>query len=101
MSYAGGPMTEAMYYILLALLEPNHGYQLMQAVGTVSHGRVKMGPGTLYGVLTRMGKDGLIMVVNDDGRRKTYAITEAGKEALKQEFERLEAMIRDSREMGL
>ncbi len=94
-------MTEAMYYILLALLEPNHGYQLMQAVGTVSHGRVKMGPGTLYGVLTRMVKDGLIVVVNNDGRRKTYAITDAGKEALKQEFARLEAMIRDSIEMGL
>ena len=94
-------MTEAMYYILLALLEPNHGYQLMQAVGTVSRGRVKMGPGTLYGVLTRMVKDGLIVVVNNDGRRKTYAITDAGKEALKQEFARLEAMIRDSIEMGL
>ena len=94
-------MTEAMYYILLAVLEPNHGYQLMQAVGTVSHGRVKMGPGTLYGVLTRMVKDGLIVVVNNDGRRKTYAITDAGKEALKQEFARLEAMIRDSIEMGL
>ena len=94
-------MTEAMYYILLALLEPNHGYQLMQAVGTVSHGRVKMGPGTLYGVLTRMVKDGLIVVVNNDGRRKTYAISDAEKEALKQEFARLEAMIRDSIEMGL
>ncbi|MDF2611177.1 MAG: putative transcriptional regulator [Lachnospiraceae bacterium] len=96
MPYYGGPMTEAMYYVLLALLEPNHGYQLMSAIEQVSHGRLHMGPGTLYGVLTRMLKDGLIIIIEDDGRRKTYAITETGKEALKEEYGRLLAMIDDS-----
>ncbi|PKM88893.1 MAG: PadR family transcriptional regulator [Firmicutes bacterium HGW-Firmicutes-12] len=95
MSYSDSPMTEAMYYILLALMNPNHGYQLMALIDQVSKGRIKMGPGTLYGVLTRLQKDELIVIVNDDGRRKTYAITEDGKAALKTEYKRLKDMIKD------
>ena len=97
MPYEVGPMTEAMYYVLLALVHPNHGYQLMAEIEEVSKGRVKMGPGTLYGVLSRLQKDGLIIVVNDDGRRKTYSITEDGKTALKVEYERLISMIDDGK----
>ena len=97
MPYEGGPMTEAMYYVLLALVHPNHGYQLMNEIEEVSKGRVKMGPGTMYGVLTRLQKDKLIVVVNDDGRRKTYSITEDGKRALKGEYERLKSMVDDGK----
>ena len=96
MSYNGGPMTEAMYYVLLALMRPNHGYQLMQAITEVSRGRLKMGPGTLYGVLSRMQKDGLIVLSNDDGRRKTYEITQEGEKALRLEYERLKSLMVDS-----
>lgn len=92
-----GPMTEAMYYILLALLEPGHGYRLMGEVEKVSGGRVKMGPGTLYGVLTRMKNDGWILLTEDDGRRKVYRITPAGKKALRQEYIRLRDMVSDGR----
>jgi DNA-binding PadR family transcriptional regulator len=95
MPYNGGPMTEAMYYVLLALMNPNHGYRLMNAITEVSNGRLNMGPGTLYGVLTRMQKDGLISLSEDDGRRKTYAITRDGEEALRQEYKRLRAAVRD------
>jgi DNA-binding PadR family transcriptional regulator len=95
MSYTGTPMTEAMYYILLALMNPNHGYQLMSAIEQVSNGRIKMGPGTLYGVLTRLQKDGLIVILKDDGRRKTYAITDFGKVALQAEYIRLKDMLHD------
>lgn len=97
MAYNGGPMTEAMYYVLLALMHPNHGYQLMQAITEVSNGRLKMGPGTLYGVLSRMQKDGLISLENDDGRRKTYQITAEGEQALRIEYSRLKALIEDGR----
>ena len=97
MPYEGGPMTEAMYYVLLALVHPNHGYQLMNEIEEVSKGRVKMGPGTMYGVLTRLQKDKLIVVVNDDGRRKTYSITEEGKRALKMEYDRLISMVYDGK----
>ena len=92
-----GPMTEAMYYVLLALLEPGHGYRLMGEVEKVSGGRVKMGPGTLYGVLTRMKNEGLILLTEDDGRRKVYRITPAGKTALVREYQRLKAMVDDGR----
>lgn len=97
MSYDGGPMTEAMYYVLLALYRPNHGYQLMQAIGDVSNGRIQMGPGTLYGILTRLQKDGLIAMQHDDGRRKTYELTTYGELALRNEYDRLQAMIHDGR----
>lgn len=92
---AVGPMTEAMYYILLALTVPSHGYQLMSAVSQASRGRVRMGPGTLYGVLTRMEAEGFIEIVSDDGRRKTYAITESGRAALRAETDRLRALLDD------
>ena len=95
MAYNGGPMTEAMYYVLLALMRPNHGYQLMHAITEESNGRLKMGPGTLYGVLSRMQKDGLISLTEDDGRRKTYRITSEGKQALRIEYSRLKALIED------
>lgn len=88
-------MTEAMYYILLALCSPNHGYAIMQEIETISEGRVKMGPGTLYGVLTRLVKCGLIEMVDSDSRRKTYKITPDGEAALTAEFNRLEKMVRD------
>lgn len=97
MPYNRGPMTEAMYYVLLALIDPHHGYQLMSAITEVSGGRVHMGPGTLYGVLTRMQKDGLISLAEDDGRRKTYRITAEGEAALRSEYRRLRSLVRDGR----
>ena len=79
---AQAPMTEATYYILLALMKPGHGYGMMQRIKELSGGRIEMGPGTLYGVLTRMNKEGLITLTSEEGRRKNYAITEEGKNAL-------------------
>jgi len=93
------PMTEAMYYILLALCQPLHGYAIMGAVGELSRGRVPMGPGTLYGVLNRMEKERLIELATTDGRRKTYIITAAGREALCQEYLRLSAMVADGKDL--
>ena len=91
-----GPMTEAMYYILLALLRPGHGYGMMQRIRELSGGRLVMGPGTLYGVLSRMNREGLIVLTGEDGRRKNYAITEAGKNALLLEYRRLKQLVEDA-----
>ncbi|MFC6464149.1 PadR family transcriptional regulator [Marinilactibacillus sp. GCM10026970] len=96
MAYSGGPMTEAMYYILLALLRPNHGYQLMQSVKDVSNGRLEVGPGTLYGVLSRMEKSALIVLIEKESTKKTYKLTEEGRKALKEEFDRLNTMVEDT-----
>ena len=95
MKYTGGPMTEAMYYVLLTLMNPSHGYGLMNEITEVSNGRVNMGPGTLYGVLARMQKEELIILTETDGRRKTYGITADGELALRHEYGRLLALIRD------
>ena len=92
-----GPMTEAMYYILLALTKPGYGYGMMQRIRELSCGRIEMGPGTLYGVLTRMNKEGLITLTSADGRRKNYEITEAGREALLAEYRRLKELVRDGK----
>lgn len=89
------PMSEAMFYILLALTRPTHGYGIMQAVTQITHGRVSMGPGTLYGILTRLQKDGLITLCGEEARKKTYALTEQGRAALFAEYHRLRQMAQD------
>ena len=92
-----GPMTEAMYYILLALLRPGHGYGMMQRIKELSGGRLEMGPGALYGVLSRMNREGWIVLTGEEGRRKNYAITQAGKAALLTEYERIKRLAADGR----
>ncbi len=89
------PMSEAMFYILLSLTRPTHGYGMMQSIAAISHGRIHMGPGTLYGVLTRLVKDGLITLCEEEGRKKTYALTDAGRAALLAEYERICQMAKD------
>lgn len=91
------PMTEATFYILLSLIHPSHGYGMMQSVKELSKGRLIMGPGTLYGVLTRMNKEGLIGLVEEEGRKKTYHITALGIEALKEEYQRLKNQVDDGK----
>lgn len=92
-----GPMTEAMYYILLALLRPGHGYGMMQRIKELSGGRLEMGPGTLYGILSRMNKEGFIVLTGEEGRRKNYAITDKGKDALLAEYARLKRLVADGK----
>ncbi len=94
-----GPMTEAMYYVLLALTRPDHGYGLMQRIRELTGGRVVMGPGTLYGILTRLLREQYITLRDEDGRRKTYLITERGREALLEEYRRLKRLVEDGREL--
>lgn len=89
------PMTEAMYYVLLALLRPLHGYGLMQRIRQLSGGRMAMSPGTLYGILSRLQREGLIRLEEQDARRKTYALTREGKTALKAEYDRLCRLVQD------
>jgi DNA-binding PadR family transcriptional regulator len=89
------PMTEAMYYILLALDNPGHGYAVLGRIRALSGGRVVMGPGTLYGVLTRMKQDDWIALDEYDGRRKTYRVTDRGHRELMAEYRRLRHLVED------
>ena len=88
-------LTEAVYYILLSLYEPLHGYGIMQNVLMISNGRVNLAPGTLYGALTTLLEKGWIDSLNDidSSRKKLYQITKQGKEVLKVELERLEELV--------
>ncbi|MCL2549220.1 MAG: PadR family transcriptional regulator [Symbiobacteriaceae bacterium] len=83
-------LTEPMYYVLLALLQPRHGYEIMQRVATLTDDRVKIGAGTLYGLLSRFHDDEIVQLVSDDGRRKTYHISELGRGLLQKEYLRLQ-----------
>jgi len=82
-------LTEPMYYILLALINPMHGYEVMQTVPVISGGRVTVGAGTLYALLTRFEKERIIKCVGDDGRRKTFLLTDKGRGVLRREYDRL------------
>lgn len=93
------PMSEAMYYILLALMDPLHGYAIMEKVEEISNGRMKMGPGTLYGILKRLQKDNYIELAESDGRRKTYTMTAVGERALTLEYQRLASMVSEGKAM--
>lgn len=86
------PLTESTAYTLLALAEPLHGYGVMQKVEALSQGTVKLGPGTLYGAFTTLESEGLITKVAEVDRRKTYALTEKGRQVLKEHIRRVELM---------
>ena len=88
------PLTESTYYILLALLEPLHGYGVMQKVEILSEGTVKIGPGTLYGAFQALEKEALIVKVGEEERRKIYALTSKGRQVLKSQVSRLAIMLR-------
>lgn len=89
------PLTEATYYILLALVEPLHGYGVMQKVETLSEGTVSVGPGTLYGAFTNLEKESLITMIKEEERRKSYALTEKGRLVLIEQIRRLQIMARN------
>ena len=95
------PMTETMFYILIVLLRPLHGYGIMQKVEKLSEGRIRLGPGTLYGALANLVEAKLIQPQDggqDPGdRRKVYSITEFGIELIGFEVKRLEEMLNNTK----
>lgn len=89
------PLTESTAYILLALSDPLHGYGVMQKVESLSEGTVKIGPGTLYGAFSTLEGAGLILKVGEEGRRKVYALTDQGRQVLKEHVRRSEILVRN------
>jgi DNA-binding PadR family transcriptional regulator len=92
------PMTETAFYILLCLREPNHGYGIVQKVEKLTEGAIRLTPGTMYGSLSKMEKDGVIRFVREDDKRKIYQITALGSEVLAIEFERIKRLYKIARE---
>ena len=88
-------LTEAVYYILLSLLQPMHGYGIMQNTEALSEGRVRLAAGTLYGALNTLLEKGWIAALPETGDsrgKKEYVISDAGRAALNAEIERLSAL---------
>lgn len=88
-------LTEAVYYILLSLVKPMHGYGIMQNVEQLSKGRVKLAAGTLYGAISTLLEKGWITALpgERDSRKKEYQITKQGKQILELELLRLRELI--------
>ena len=96
------PLTETVYYVLLALLKPAHGYLIMQKVEELSDGQVRMAAGTLYGALEALLRQNFIKPVQtDDSRRKVYVITDEGKRILRLDCQRMSHMIHVTSREGL
>lgn len=92
------PMTETAFYILLCLKQPNHGYGIVQTVEKLTGGAIRLAPGTMYGSLSKMEKDGLIRFVREEEKRKIYQITDLGLEVLQLELNRIERLYRVAKE---
>ena len=90
-------LTEQMYYILLCLRQECCGMDIMEQVKNLTEGRVAVGPGTLYNLLEQFADAGMIRETKAQGRRRSYIITEKGREALEQENARMKTMLADYR----
>ena len=93
------PLTETIFYVLLALGAPLHGYGIMQRVNELTAGRVALGAGTLYGALTNLTEKGWIRPLPGaaDDRKKEYVITDAGRKIVAGELERLDELLLNGR----
>ena len=91
------PLTEAVYYILLSVTQPMHGYGIIQNVKEMSGGRLVLAAGTLYGAITNLLAKGWIEAACSDERKKEYVITQSGKDTLEKELNRLEELVKNGR----
>lgn len=94
------PMTETGFYILFCLQNEMHGYNIIQKVSSMTNGDIQIGAGTMYGSLSKMEKDGLIRFTKEEGKRKSYMITDLGKKILDIEIKRIERLYKNSQGMN-
>lgn len=94
-----GPLTEPMFYVLMAFLRQEMcGTDIAAFVEQKTRGRVKLGPGTLYTLLSKFQDENLIEETEVEGRKRTYRLTPKGRAAYQEEVERLRACLRDAEE---
>ena len=93
------PLTEAIFYILLAVRKPNHGYGITQEVEELTGGRVTLGPGTLYGAIQSLVKKDWIRIYSEDTesrKKKEYIITDEGRAVFEAEKARLNELVKNA-----
>ena len=96
------PLTEAIYYILLAVKHPNHGYGIIQDIEKMTNGRLVLGPGSLYGAVNTLLEKRWIKMFSEDKssrKKKEYVITDEGKKAFNEEVVRLNELLENSKIM--
>ncbi|MCM3031774.1 PadR family transcriptional regulator [Niallia sp. MER 6] len=91
------PLTESTYLVMLALYnDPLHGYGIIKMIERISEGNLIIAPGTLYGILSNLEKQKLIKAWKeelDSRKKKTYTLTEKGKQVFQEEFNRYQKMV--------
>ena len=98
----GQPLTEALFYILLATRRPVHGYGIIQEVAEMTGGRVSLGPGTLYGAINSLLEKGWIVLYSADPgsrKKKEYVITDPGRKVFAAELRRLRELVENGEKM--
>jgi DNA-binding PadR family transcriptional regulator len=96
------PLTEALFYILLAVRRPNHGYGIIQDISEMTGGRVTLGPGTLYGAINSMLTKGWISLYSEDKesrKKKEYLLTNTGKDVFQNEVKRLKELVNNAKKI--
>mgnify|MGYP005893576485 CR=1 FL=1 len=94
-----GPLTEPMFYVLMSFLRRDMcGIDITEFVEQKTHGRVRLGPGTLYTLLGKFQEEGLIQETEVDGRKRTYRLTGKGRAVFQEELDRLRACLNDAEE---
>ena len=94
-----GPLTEPMFYILMAFLKREMcGTEITAFVEEKTRGRLRLGPGTLYTILGKFQEEKYIVETEVDGRKRTYRLTEKGRAAYGEELQRLRSCIADAEE---
>lgn len=90
-------LTEQMFYILLCLKEECYGMDILDKVPAMTQNRVSVGSGTLYNLLEQFSTSGIIRETKVEGRRRSYILTDLGKEMLNREYHRIQAQAEDYR----
>jgi len=96
------PLTESLFYILLAVRTPNHGYGIIQDVSDMTEGRVVLGAGTLYGAINSMLNKKWIRLYSEDKesrKKKEYLLTSLGRKVFANEVNRMQELIQNARKM--
>ena len=99
MAERDNPLTEAVFYILLALRKPNHGYGIIQEVQELTNGRLTLGAGTLYGAIQSLAKKDWIRIYSEDTesrKKKEYIITDEGRAVFEAEKARLNELVKNA-----
>lgn len=90
------PLTESIFYIMLALRRPNHGYGIIQEIQQLTNNRINMAAGTLYGAIQSLEQKGWITMYSEEEssrKKKEYILTDLGREVFMSEVKRLEELV--------